>query len=55
DEAFRYEPEEVRAALELKPHVPVVLCDARQHGSATSVLVALIRHLLAAVAAPSTR
>jgi len=55
DGAFRYEPEEVRAALELKPHVPVILCDARQARSATAVLVALIRHLLAAVAAPSTR
>ena len=41
DGAFRYEPEEVRAALELKPHVPVTLCDARQPRSATSVLVAL--------------
>ena len=55
DGAFRYEPEEVRAALELKPHVPVILCDARQQRSATSVLVALIRHMLAAVAVPSTR
>ena len=40
DGAFRYEPEEVRAALDLKPHVPVVLCDARTARSATSVLVA---------------
>jgi signal recognition particle receptor subunit beta len=46
--AFHYEPEEVRAALELKPHVPVVLCDARDSRSATSVLVSLIQHLLAA-------
>jgi hypothetical protein len=54
DGAFHYEPDEVRAALELKPHVPVIVCDARQQRSATTVLVALIRHLLAAVAAPST-
>jgi signal recognition particle receptor subunit beta len=47
DDGFRYEPEEVRAALELKPHVPVVLCDARDSRSATSVLVTLIQHLLA--------
>lgn len=45
--AFRYEPEEVRAALELKPHVPVTLCDARDPRSATSVLVCLVQHLLA--------
>jgi uncharacterized protein len=49
DGAYRYEPEEVRAALDLKPHVPVVLCDARETRSATSVLVALIQHLLVAV------
>ena len=55
DGGFRYEPEEVRAALELKPHVPVIVCDARAQRSATTVLVALIRHLLADVDAPSTR
>ena len=48
DGAFHYEPEEVRAALDLKPHVPVVLCDARHSRSATSVLVSLIQHLLGA-------
>jgi uncharacterized protein len=53
DGAFHYEPDEVRAALDLKPHVPVILCDARQPRAAASVLVALIRHLLAAIAAPS--
>ena len=49
--AYFYEPEEVRAALNLKPHVPVTLCDARQPRSAMSVLVTLIQHLLAAVPA----
>jgi uncharacterized protein len=48
DGAFHYEPDEVRAALGLKPHVPVVLCDARHSHSATSVLASLIQHLLAA-------
>ncbi len=46
DGAFRYETEEVRAALELKPHVPVTLCDARDPRSATAALVCLIQHLL---------
>jgi hypothetical protein len=46
DGAFRYDPDEVRAALELKPHVPVTLCDARNSRSATAVLATLIRHLL---------
>jgi signal recognition particle receptor subunit beta len=53
DGAFHYEPEEVRAALDLKPHIPVVLCDARQTRSATSVLVCLIQHLLGAATSRS--
>jgi uncharacterized protein len=53
DGAYRYEPEEVRAALDLKPHVPVVLCDARHTRSATSVLVSLIQHLLVAAPTPA--
>ncbi|WP_406725745.1 ATP/GTP-binding protein [Streptomyces sp. GD-15H] len=47
DGAYHYEPEEVRAALDLKPHVPVVMCDARQCSSGTHVLIALVQHLLA--------
>jgi uncharacterized protein len=54
DGAFRYEPEEVRAALELKPHVPVTLCDARDPRSATSVLVCLLQHLLASTITTSS-
>lgn len=46
DGAFRYHPDEVRAALELKPHVPVTACDARDPKSATAVLVTLVRQLL---------
>ena len=46
DNSYRYEPEEVRAAIDLKPDVPVVLCDARQASSATQVLVSLVQHLL---------
>ncbi|MBM0236438.1 ATP/GTP-binding protein [Micromonospora sp. ATA32] len=46
DGSFHYEPDEVRAALELKPHVPIVMCDARQSRSATAVLIALLQHLL---------
>ncbi|HEY1704237.1 MAG TPA: ATP/GTP-binding protein [Trebonia sp.] len=46
DGAFRYTTEEIRSALELKPHVPVAMCDARDPRSATSVLITLVRHLL---------
>jgi hypothetical protein len=55
DGAFRYEPEEIRTALELKPDVPITLCDARQPRSATSVLAALVQHLLAAVTVHNPR
>ena len=54
DGAFHYEPDEVRAALELDPRVPIVMCDARDTRSATSTLRSLIRHLLAAVPAQSS-
>jgi uncharacterized protein len=53
DDAFRYEPEEVRAALELDERVPIVLCDARDGASTTATLRSLIQHLLSAVPAPS--
>jgi signal recognition particle receptor subunit beta len=47
DGSHRYDPEEVRAAIDLKPDVPVVLCDARQASSGTRVLVSLVQYLLA--------
>ncbi|TXS01545.1 ATP-binding protein [Streptomyces sp. col6] len=46
DGAFRYGPEEVRAALDLSPEVPVVLCDARMASSGTGTLVTLVQHLI---------
>ncbi|MEU1037626.1 ATP/GTP-binding protein [Streptomyces sp. NPDC005551] len=46
DGAYLYDPDEVRAALDLKPHIPVVMCDARQCNSGTRVLIALVEHLL---------
>ncbi|MFF9408428.1 ATP/GTP-binding protein [Streptomyces anandii] len=52
DGAFRYEPEEVRAALDLDAAVPVVGCDARISSSGVQTLLTLVRHLLAQ--APAT-
>ncbi|WBB78537.1 ATP/GTP-binding protein [Micromonospora sp. WMMD882] len=48
DGAYRYDPAEVRAALSLRPEVPVVTCDARHQRSATAVLVTLVQYLLTA-------
>ena len=42
DGAFRYDTEEVRAALHLHPFVPIMHCDARSFDSAKSVLVSLL-------------
>jgi uncharacterized protein len=50
DGGFSYEPAEVRAALNLKPHVPVTMCDARDSRSATGVLVDLVKYLVDAAA-----
>ncbi len=44
DGARRYPPEEVRAALDLEPDVPVILCDARDREQAKSALVRLLMH-----------
>ncbi|MFF3286693.1 ATP/GTP-binding protein [Streptomyces sp. NPDC003023] len=46
DGAYRYDPQEVRAAIDLRPEVPVVLCDARVAGSGIGALVTLVQHLL---------
>ncbi|MER5295928.1 ATP/GTP-binding protein [Streptomyces pharetrae] len=37
--------EEIRDALDIPPHIPIVACDARDRASSRDVLVALIRHL----------
>jgi signal recognition particle receptor subunit beta len=50
DNSFHYSADEVRGALALPPHVPVVLCDARQGSSSTRVLIDLVTHLLQATA-----
>jgi signal recognition particle receptor subunit beta len=54
DGASRYDPEDVRIALDLDPHVPTVLCDARQLGSAKQVLITLVEHVLASRSASSS-
>ncbi|MGV9246890.1 GTP-binding protein [Streptomyces sp. NPDC003710] len=46
DGAHQYEPEEVRAALDLRPEVPVVPCDARLSSSGIRVLLSLVQHLI---------
>ena len=44
--ARRYSIEDVRAALDLDPSLPIVMCDARSKESAKEVLISLIEHVL---------
>jgi hypothetical protein len=46
DGARRYEPDDIRIALDLEPHVPIVLCDARRRESVKRVLIASVNHSL---------
>lgn len=47
DEAPMYDPEEVRAALDLDPDVPIVMCDARESRSVRDVLITLVETIYA--------
>ena len=47
DDANRhYRPDEVQLALNLDPHVPVLLCDARGRQSSKEVLITLVEHVI---------
>ncbi|WDV55897.1 ATP/GTP-binding protein [Streptomyces coeruleorubidus] len=54
DGAYRYDPEEVRVALDLSEEIPVVCCDARISSSGVQTLLTLVRHLIAHTSAPTT-
>jgi len=59
DGARRYDHDDIRAALALDSHVPIVSCDARQRSSSKTVLVTLVEHAISsraeAVAARTLR
>ncbi|MEU7977259.1 ATP/GTP-binding protein [Micromonospora sp. NPDC049081] len=44
--ARRFGLDEVRAALDLDPEVPLLLCDARQRESSRNVLITLLEHAM---------
>jgi uncharacterized protein len=44
DQARRFDPEAVSAALDLDPGTPVIRCDARDRASVKEVLIALVAH-----------
>ncbi|CAM5581356.1 ATP/GTP-binding protein OS=Streptomyces albaduncus OX=68172 GN=FHS32_005606 PE=3 SV=1 [Streptomyces griseoloalbus] len=45
DDGARYSLEEIRQALALPAHVPMVDCDARVRASGKDVLITLVNHL----------
>lgn len=47
DGSYRYEDADIRSALALKPHVPLVRCDARNTRSASMALITLLENVLA--------
>ncbi|MEU7061587.1 ATP/GTP-binding protein [Streptomyces sp. NPDC046197] len=53
DGAYCYDPQEVRAALDLDPETPVVRCDARISSSGVQTLLTLVRHLIIHAPAPA--
>jgi uncharacterized protein len=44
---FPYDPADVREALSVSPHVPVMQCDARQRPSTVYALTTLVEHAMA--------
>ncbi|MFB6892296.1 ATP/GTP-binding protein [Kitasatospora sp. NPDC056327] len=46
DRKSDYTEDELREALDLLPHTPVVFCDARDQRSSADALLTLVRHLL---------
>ena len=55
DGAPRYEPEEIREALAIAAHVPLVMCDARHRDSVKTVLVGVVEHAMATLVAEQGR
>ena len=53
--ARRYATGDVRAALDLDPDVPIVMCDARSRDSAKEALITLIEHVLSLADQPASR
>lgn len=46
DDGHTYADHEVREALDLDAHVPLVMCDARERESSKNVLIALVEHVM---------
>jgi signal recognition particle receptor subunit beta len=47
DGAHHYDDDALRSALDLKAHVPLLRCDARDRSSVKNVLITLVEHVVA--------
>lgn len=45
--------DDLRSALDLLPHTPLVICDAREHQSSVKALISLVTHLIETVSEAS--
>ena len=53
DGVLRHHPDDVREALDIPAHVPVVVTDARNRAAVRDSIVALVRHAMAVATAPA--
>lgn len=49
--AQQYHADEIRTALDLDPHVPVIMCDIRRRESGKRALITLVEHVIRAKSA----
>jgi uncharacterized protein len=49
DNAQHYQEHEIRGALAVPTHVPIVMCDARQRDSSKLALIKLVKHAMSAL------
>jgi uncharacterized protein len=54
DGSARYEPDDIRVALDLEHDVPILLCDARKRSSVKEVLINLVEYVLASPSGVAT-
>jgi signal recognition particle receptor subunit beta len=46
EKSDRFDPDEIRLAIDLDPQVPLILCDARSRESGRDALITLVEHVL---------
>ena len=55
DGVLRHHPEDVREALDIPAHIPVVVTDARHKAAVRDTLVGLVRHAMSMARQPAVQ